>query len=234
MVHYKGNSAKSGIYQIKNLINNKIYIGCAFLLGNRKWRHFKELRLNIHSNSKLQNAFNKYGEENFVFEIIELCEKKILIEREQYYLNTLLHADIEDSYFDKNGYNICRVAKNSAGFKHSEETKIKISKTQMGKKVSQEIKDLLYSYSKGRVVSEETRKKLSMVNKGRKFSNERIKQMRKISSKPITIFDLEQKTYLTFNSHLECATFLNISKMYITYLKRKNKIFRNKYKILNE
>lgn len=234
MVHYKGNSANSGIYQIRNLINNKIYIGCAFLLGNRKWRHFKELVLNRHPNSKLQNAFNKYGKENFTFELIELCKKEILLEREQYYLNILLHADVNDSYFDKNGYNILRVAKNSAGFKHSEETKRKISEIQIGKKVSQEVKDLLYNYSKGRVVSKETREKLRIANIGKKLSMERIEKMKLVGLQPILVENLETGEELEFSCRKECGKFFKIGPAYVTYLKNNKIIYKKKFKILKD
>ena len=62
---------KSGIYQIRNLVNNKIYVGSSNNLYRRKtYEHFRELRLNKHHNKYLQNSYNCHGEENFVFEVI--------------------------------------------------------------------------------------------------------------------------------------------------------------------
>jgi group I intron endonuclease len=50
-----------GIYQITNIVNNKFYIGSAVSVKNRWQRHIKALRNNEHYNSRLQNAWNKYG-----------------------------------------------------------------------------------------------------------------------------------------------------------------------------
>ncbi len=80
---------KSGIYKIINNINNKIYIGSAVNLPNRKSTHFCALKGSYHHNLHLQNAVNKYGIENFKFEIIEYCIKEELILREQYWIDLL-------------------------------------------------------------------------------------------------------------------------------------------------
>ena len=91
---------KSGIYQIRNLVNGKIYIGSAEEFYRRKnYEHFYLLKRNKHVNRKLQRAYNKYGKQNFIFEIIEFVEdKNKLLEHEQYWM---------DRYnVVKNGYNI--------------------------------------------------------------------------------------------------------------------------------
>jgi group I intron endonuclease len=78
---------KTGIYQIKNIINKKCYIGSSKNI-NRRWdRHRYGLRSNNHENVLLQRAWNKYGEENFIFEIIEECEQDRLLELDQKYLD---------------------------------------------------------------------------------------------------------------------------------------------------
>lgn len=77
----------SGIYKITNVINNKFYIGSAFNLNQRYNRHKRELILNIHSNKKLQNSANKYGVNNFKFEILATCPKEYCIKLEQYFIN---------------------------------------------------------------------------------------------------------------------------------------------------
>lgn len=78
---------KSGIYKIVNKLNNKYYLGSSKNFHVRKLKHFNELRKNIHHNIHLQRAFNKYGEENFEFIILEECENTF--EREQELLNNL-------------------------------------------------------------------------------------------------------------------------------------------------
>lgn len=77
-----------GIYRIKNKLNEKCYYGSSKNIEKRWRRHKNELRKNKHINTYLQNAWNKYGEENFVFEIIEECDESLLKEIEQKYLNT--------------------------------------------------------------------------------------------------------------------------------------------------
>ena len=91
---------QSGIYQIRNIKNNKVYIGSSARLYYRKIEHFSRLRNNSHDNSYLQKSWNKYGEENFVFEILEYCEENSLLEREQHYFDTL------KCYDSSVGYNI--------------------------------------------------------------------------------------------------------------------------------
>lgn len=60
-----------GIYKIINVINNKFYVGSAVDLRRRKTRHFSELRNGKHNNRHLQAAWVKYGEQAFVFVVVE-------------------------------------------------------------------------------------------------------------------------------------------------------------------
>jgi len=76
-----------GIYRIKNLINGKCYYGSSKNIEKRWSIHKRELNNNIHINCKLQRAWNKYGENNFSFEIVEECNINILLETEQKYLD---------------------------------------------------------------------------------------------------------------------------------------------------
>lgn len=80
----------SGIYCIINLKNNKRYIGSSKNIRLRLWGHRAELRHNHHDNKHLQNAWNKYKESNFDYFIIETCSEDKLLEREQYYIDSLL------------------------------------------------------------------------------------------------------------------------------------------------
>jgi group I intron endonuclease len=74
------------IYQIKNLVNNKIYIGSTKNFLIRKQEHWHRLKSKKHENFYLQNAWNKYGEHNFVFEILEKIEdeEKLLVKEQEY------------------------------------------------------------------------------------------------------------------------------------------------------
>ena len=62
---------KIGVYRIVNTINGKIYIGSSVVcLYKRAHTHRNYLRADKHCNRYLQNSWNKYGEHNFVFDII--------------------------------------------------------------------------------------------------------------------------------------------------------------------
>lgn len=64
----------SGVYEIRNALNNKRYIGSSINIY-RRWRdHKRMLNLSVHPNKHLQAAWNKYGEKHFVFKILETCE----------------------------------------------------------------------------------------------------------------------------------------------------------------
>ena len=71
---------KGYIYYIVNLKTQERYVGKTIRLEERKRKHFNQLKNNSHINGKLQNAWNKYGEENFVFEFneYELADEKEL------------------------------------------------------------------------------------------------------------------------------------------------------------
>jgi group I intron endonuclease len=107
----------SGIYKIQsNIKPERFYIGSAYNLKERKRTHLKRLRYNKENKTtkgaspKLQAHFNKYGEDDLLFIIIEQFEfinKEHLLSREQYYLDTL-----------NPWFNICKVAGSSLGVKH--------------------------------------------------------------------------------------------------------------------
>lgn len=129
------------IYQIKNLINNKIYIGSAVSFKKRVELHINELNKGTHHCKYLQNAWNKHKQINFKFQILEVVELiDNLILREQYYLDTLLFAQEfilnKDKRFNKFGYNICPIAGSRLHSTVSEESKKKISNSTKGIKKS--------------------------------------------------------------------------------------------------
>lgn len=76
-----------GIYKITNLENGKVYIGQSIRIEKRWIDHRKTLRNNIHRNAYLQHAWNKYGEDKFIHEIIEECSVDDLNDKEIYWIN---------------------------------------------------------------------------------------------------------------------------------------------------
>lgn len=126
---------ESGIYIIRNKINNKIYIGSAVNFNDRWKRHLRDLKKGTHHSIHLQRSWIKYGISNFIFEIVEKSEPSKLIQREQF------HLDFHKSYDIKNGYNMSPTAGSSLGIKRSQETKDKIRIANLGKKESLETRN---------------------------------------------------------------------------------------------
>lgn len=76
-----------GIYKIQNLCNGKVYIGqTREKFQRRYWLHRWKLRNGTHDNFHLQKAWNKYGENNFIFEVVETIPEDFLDEREKYWI----------------------------------------------------------------------------------------------------------------------------------------------------
>lgn len=78
---------KCGIYMIFNILNGKRYIGSSNNLYNRLYTHYSHLKDNCSHNQHLQNAWNKYGEENFNYAILEYCNEDVQFEKEQKYIS---------------------------------------------------------------------------------------------------------------------------------------------------
>ena len=70
-----------GIYKVTNKINGKVYIGQSVDIG-RRWREHMTAKDDIY----FHKAIQKYGVENFEWEVIEQCKKKDLDEREIYWI----------------------------------------------------------------------------------------------------------------------------------------------------
>lgn len=124
----------TGIYQILNLVTGKFYVGKSVNIPKRWYNHQSQLRRNVSKTPYLQAAWNKYGEENFEFIIIELCSVNELVEREQYWMDYLRAYDRES------GYNLNPNSETSLGVKRSQQTKDRISAANKGNKWSEEAK----------------------------------------------------------------------------------------------
>lgn len=129
-----------GIYGIKCVISDTWYIGSSLFQIKKKYKrnlitrikdHIRDLKTNKHCNKHLQSAWNKYSSESFEFYLLEkihginelnenLNDRNMkLIFREQYYLDLF-----KDQY---KVYNQQDAARNTVGWNHSEENKLKIS-----------------------------------------------------------------------------------------------------------
>jgi len=158
-----------GVYIIKCTTNDRYYVGSSVNIKSRWYVHLNELKKNIHHSSKLQRAFNKYGKESFVFEILEECEpiKEIILKREQFYIDSM-------SPF----FNICKTAGSFLGKKCKESTKLKLSISNTGKKRSKETCENIGKAKKGIPLTNEHKEKLRKANLGKVQSKEAINKQK--------------------------------------------------------
>ena len=61
----------SGVFQVKNIVNNKVFLGSSLNLEGSLNKHKFMLKIGSHTNKALQNDWNELGPEQFVFEILE-------------------------------------------------------------------------------------------------------------------------------------------------------------------
>ena len=140
----------SGVYAIRNLANGKMYVGSSSDFDRRKATHLRALRLGKHHSPILQNAWIKYGEDKFAFEMLEEVEPTYgaLRDREQHYLDALKPAynvnDVADGHF-------------RLGKRNTPEHRSKISASNMGRPGT----------NNGKRFSEEHRSRISEANKGK-------------------------------------------------------------------
>jgi len=73
---YKQMKIPKGVFQIKNIKNNKVLIDHSIDMESKWNRHKMELKFGNHRNGSLQKDWNEYGEENFVFEVLSELKKK--------------------------------------------------------------------------------------------------------------------------------------------------------------
>lgn len=145
------NRKQCGVYKIENRINGKCYIGSG-RIADRFCCHRTGLKKNNHSNKKLQRAWNKYGEYNFEFSVLEYCLPKECIDLEIKWIN----------YYNSfnNGYNLLGPKLSNAGFSgsayacspKSEAVRAKISQSLKGKPLTTRHKEKLSEISKSRSV----------------------------------------------------------------------------------
>lgn len=201
---------QGGIYQIRNITNNHLYIGSTKNFEVRWKRHKSALKNNKNQPNKyIQYAWTLYGEKSFVFEIIEVIKditKKSLKKKEQYHANLLNPK-----------YNIREIVESNLGFRQTEETKKKISKANKGKtweeihgiEKSVEMKKNLASRNHfnspmlGKHHSEKTKekqslKKIGKPSKKRKLSDQQVLEIRELYKNGETYISLGKKYDISF------------------------------------
>jgi group I intron endonuclease len=107
-----------GIYCIESIVDGKKYIGKAIYINRRIKRHFQNLRNGYHYNKYLQRVWDKYGEKNLKFYIVEICKTEELNNKEIFYIK----------FFNsmKEGFNNTLGGDGASGTSHTKEAKKKI------------------------------------------------------------------------------------------------------------
>lgn len=203
----------SGIYKIENQVNHNVYIGQSTNILYRWYWHKDKLRTQKHYNEHLQKAWNKYGENNFKFSILETCKSEELNEREMYWdifyrkdhtlyniRSTGDQKPMSQEHRDKIGKSLKGKyvgEKNSMyGKHHTEEYKRQMSKKMSGKNA--------YWYGKHR--SDETKEKLRQASLGKKQKPEDLAKR----SRPVLQFDLSHRFIREWCSTREASRQLGI------------------------
>lgn len=215
---YKDNINKSGIYRWTNLSNGKSYVGSGSNLTKRFKQYYslKYLQSRLDkSNSYIYNALIKYGHANFKLDILEYCDKNFLIEREQYYINSLIPE-----------YNILNIAGSRLGAVLSDKTKNQISKI---------LKYTLVSNESKLKMSLAARKKLGVQTSfyGKTHSDVTKQKLAEANSILIKVFNQETNEALLFKGNLAAAKYLGIGESTLRRYKLNKKLVLGKYFIFN-
>lgn len=236
-----------GIYKIQNKISGKLYIGSSYNIRERIINHKSMLRCNKHHSIHLQRAYNKYGINNFIFEILEECDINDLMVKEQYYI---------DKYDFNNLYNI--LPKSSPGFtkKHKRSSIIKSQRSRgyssiyevdyNGKIINEfdlisdinhnscniynsikkeqclKNKDFGFIYSKDYKKGFKP-KLFKSWNKGKTYKHTNV------NSYKIYVYDIYGRAYKEFNSLRDCAIEMNIEVSNLHRYLNNNNVRNRKY-----
>jgi group I intron endonuclease len=151
----------SGVYCIKNKINNHIYIGSSTNIKQRFTLHRSGLNRGVRANQHLQSAWIKYSSENFEFSILLVCDTSMTLFYEQLCIDRL-----------KPEYNICKLANKPNPRVYTIEQKKKVSQEHRGKTVSEETRKRINDSHKGVKLSDKHCESLRVSHLGYKMSNE--------------------------------------------------------------
>lgn len=167
-------ASHSVIYCIASELTGRRYVGSAVDFMRRKNTHVSRMNRGVHDNRKIQRHVNKYGIADLSFSILEdVTDLTKLIEREQYYINTL-----------KPYFNLSPTAGSCLGVKQSHESRQrrKLLKNKLGKTASDETKEryrqrMIKEWAEKPELRERAKQRTigkPSVNKGKKLSSDQI------------------------------------------------------------
>lgn len=195
------------IYKITNLVNGKFYIGSTKgKLQRRISAHLAKLRYDKHYNIHLQKSWNKYGENNFKFEILEnflfletLSDKENSIKLREKELELFISLNPD--------YNFNRVTtRGSLGRILTQEQKDNISKKGKDRKHTLESKEIMRKKALGKIISQEQIDKIRLKTLGKPI----------FRSRPIEVFNLKNELIAEYSFQGEAAKIMKIRKTSIS------------------
>jgi len=221
----------SGVYQIKNLVNGKVYVGSSVNVDRRWNKHIQRLRSGKHENSYLLNSWRKYGETNFEFSLLEETDINKCVKEEQKWMDKLLACD------RNKGYNLYPSARSPLGHKYSdeviEERKLRYKQNGhpwLGRKHSIETKKKMRAAKLGIPKSEEHKKNLSISRQGIKLSlshKEAISKAIKTENNPNSKLTWEQVRNIRWLFNNEGASRSKLAREYSVGWTTVNRIVKN-------
>lgn len=251
----------TGIYKITNTINNKSYVGSSVDVYQRgcMYKHLIK-RKKLH-NKHLQSSVEKYGYDNFTFELLDKCEEGTSVFD--------LHQ-LEQSYINKINpeYNKRTVVDTNHLLSHSQQTKDKISKSlkesfKNGSKVinriqEHNIKVSLFdlsgnhiqdfpglahcadfvkcrSVSVGYAINSERRRVKNYIVLRTEESNsvkDFLNKPRLTYSKKVTVLDIITNETIEFTNCKACSEFIKCKAETVKKCYENGKVWKNKYKII--
>lgn len=201
----KENKNKSGIYQWINFVTGDFYIGSSSNLGDRLADYYQDAYITnaLKHNNRIVRALNKYGYDNFGVSILEYCDKDQLINREQYFIDTLTPV-----------YNILKKAYSSLGCKATPETIVKMRAATL-KRLSNKENHPFWD----KTHSEETRNKMRLSARNRNYNR----------SKPFFVYSQDYKLLYSFNTLRETIAFFKADHRTIVKYLDCDLLYRDKY-----
>lgn len=214
------NRHKSGIYMIFNEINNNCYIGSA--VSNRINVRFRNHCIHGTGARLTHQAIKKYGLENFVFVIIEYYPG--FVQKENLTTPHLKLLELETKWIQKvqPEYNILEIAGNSLGYRHTDETSIKIKKN-----YSDERREACKNINLNNKFSPEKRWLLSQLATWRNKNLELREKLSRLASKPVTLFNGDGTIHSQYSSIRAMAQYFKCCNKTINKAIKNQTIFQN-------
>lgn len=199
------NKNKAGVYQFINLLTGNSYVGSSTNLSRRFGEYFNYNYISSPTRNKsiIYSSIISNGYFNFSIIILEYCEIKDTLNKEQFYIDVIGPT-----------MNILQIAGNSLGYNHTEEAKAKISEAMSGDKNPMFYIDRTGENNPmfGKIHTVQTKAKMSIVK-----------------GTAIYVYDTQGSLAYTFSSARKAAKFLNCSYPTILKFAKNGLLFKDKW-----